>query len=310
MTQPVAVSAVLFVLVVLLLGPLPGWLSRAGWADRSPRTTLAVWQATAATAGVCLVGALLTLAVAPLHPELHHGFQTLSCHVLAGDPLRGLGVAQVAALASAVAAIGWAAVAVGRTFARQARVRRRHRRRVDLLATDRRRDVRVIDHAAPAAYCLPGLRSRIVVTSGLVDLLSAAELAAVLDHERAHARGRHHLVLLPFLALGSALPRVPLARTAHASAARLVEMLADDHARARHGGKVVAHALVKLAEHRAVAAPLPGGVLGAAEGALVARVQRLTRAARPIALWQRALIHTAALGLPVGPVVLLVPCLL
>ena len=59
----------------------------------------------------------------------------------------------------------------------------------------------VVDHPAAAAYCLPGLRSAIVISAGTLDLLDADELAAVLAHERAHLRERHDLVLLPFLAL-------------------------------------------------------------------------------------------------------------
>ena len=64
----------------------------------------------------------------------------------------------------------------------------------------------VVDYPTAAAYCLPGLRSAIVISAGTLDLLDSAELAAVLAHERAHLRERHDLVLLPFVALPVRLP--------------------------------------------------------------------------------------------------------
>ena len=88
----------------------------------------------------------------------------------------------------------------------------------------------VVDHPAAAAYCVPGLRSRIVVSAGTLELLDQAELAAVLAHERAHLRERHDLVLLPFTALLRAFRWSPAARDAAGSVALLLEMLADDHA--------------------------------------------------------------------------------
>lgn len=53
-----------------------------------------------------------------------------------------------------------------------------------------------MEHPSPAAYCLPGLRPRVVVTRGALSAPTGAEVAAVLGHERAHATGRHDLVVL------------------------------------------------------------------------------------------------------------------
>ena len=88
----------------------------------------------------------------------------------------------------------------------------------------------VVDHPAAAAYCLPGLRSAIVISAGTLDLLDADELAAVLAHERAHLRERHDLVLLPFLALLRAFRWAGIARQAYRAVGLLVEMHADDRA--------------------------------------------------------------------------------
>ena len=112
---------------------------------------------------------------------------------------------------------------------------RARRRQRELLALLGRGDPKapgalVVDHPAAAAYCLPGLRSRIVVSVGALDLLRPAELAAVLAHERAHLRERHDLVVLPFTALRRAFGWSQICADAHQSVALLIEMLADDRA--------------------------------------------------------------------------------
>ncbi|GAB2866503.1 M56 family metallopeptidase [Actinocorallia aurea] len=288
------VAVGLLALAAVLLGPLPAVLARAAWCERAPRAALALWQAVTGAAALSVAGGLLAVAVAPLAATLHCSLRVFAAQTLAGDPLRGMGATEIVALGWALAVAGGITAAFGHAFARQTGVRRRHRHRVGLVAVSRRDGALVVDHEVPAAYCLPGFRPRVVVTSGLVALLPPAELAAVLDHERAHARGRHHLLLLPFHALAAALPRLPALRTAHDDAARLVEMLADDHARARHGGRAVASALVRLAAGRAA---VPDAALGAAEHSVVARVRRLTAPAAPMPLWQRAAVYAGSAAL-------------
>ncbi|MDX6739423.1 M56 family metallopeptidase [Actinocorallia sp. A-T 12471] len=291
----VLVAAGLLALSALLLGPLPARLARAPWSERAPRAALALWQAVTGAAALSLVGGLTAVAVAPLSATLHCSLRVFTAQTLQGHPLRGMGAAEIVALVWAVVVAGGIITLFGHAFARQAGVRRRHRLRLDLVGVARRDGAVVLDHDVPAAYCLPGFRPRVVVTSGLVALLEPAELAAVLDHERAHARGRHHLLLLPFDALATALPRLAAFRTARDSASRLVEMLADDHARARHGGRAVASALVRLAAGRV--GSVPASALGAAERSVVARVRRLTAPERPMPVWQRASVYAVSAAL-------------
>jgi Zn-dependent protease with chaperone function len=134
----------------------------------------------------------------------------------------------------------------------------------------------VVDHPGAAAYCVPGLRSRIVISAGTLDLLDQAELAAVLAHERAHVRERHDLVLLPFTALCRAFPRCGVATQAYGCVALLVEMLADDRARRSRPARELATALLRFGVAGAQAPP--SGALAASavhEGEVAARVARL-----------------------------------
>ncbi|ETB52814.1 peptidase M48 Ste24p, partial [Mycobacterium avium 10-5560] len=115
-------------------------------------------------------------------------------------------------------------VAVVRVAIANRRRRAHHRMVVDLVGMghgaalsqpcSRTRDLRVLDVPQPLAYCLPGVRSRVVVSEGTLSTLADAEVSAILTHERAHLRARHDLVLEAFTAVHAAFPR--LVRSANA----------------------------------------------------------------------------------------------
>jgi beta-lactamase regulating signal transducer with metallopeptidase domain len=142
---------------------------------------------------------------------------------------------------------------------------------VDLLGDERSgvTGALVLDHPNATAYCLPGLRPRIVVSSGAVDALSADELAAVLAHERAHLRARHDLVLFPFRVLCSSLPRSQALATMKESVGSLVEMAADDRAMRQCERGALARAICRL-----TTVDLPAGALSAAATCTTRRVER------------------------------------
>ena len=173
----------------------------------------------------------------------------------------------------------WVLVAVS---AAAVQARRRQRALLTLLAHGDPKvpGALVIDYPNAAAYCLPGLRSKIVVSVGTLELLGRAELAAVLAHERAHLRERHDLVLLPFTALRRAFPRSATCTGAHRSVALLVEMLADDRALRGRPARGLVSALVRFGT--AGTCPAPAGALAAGEGEVAARVTRLLKPVRPL----------------------------
>ena len=124
----------------------------------------------------------------------------------------------------------------------------------------------VVDYPTAAAYCLPGLRSQIVVLSvGTLELLGRGKLAAVLAHEHAHLREPARLlVLLPFTALRRAFPHSAMCAEAHRAVALLVEMLADDRALRGRPTRELVSALVRFGT--AGACPAPGGRAGRRRG--------------------------------------------
>src|SRR5690606_34445301 len=166
----------------------------------------------------------------------------------------------------------WSLIKVGAdTSAR----RRRHRIAVDLLGRpDESRSVRglrILAEKLPMAYCLPGLReSRVVLSAGALDHLSGEEVTAVLEHEAAHVRARHDLVLDTFQALHRAFPVMVRSEMPWHRSQLLVEMLADDAARRRTGPLPLARALVAMA-----GSPSPAAALAVGGQEIALRVTRL-----------------------------------
>lgn len=160
---------------------------------------------------------------------------------------------------------------------RTRRRRARHRMLVDLLdrcdsssPLARTPDLRVLDVTEPIAYCLPGLRQRVVLSQGTFTNLDDAEITAILTHERSHLRARHDLVLEAFTAVNAAFPTVVRSKSALGSVQLLVEMLADDSAVRATGPTALARALVACSGSIA-----PKGAMAAGGPSTLLRVQRL-----------------------------------
>lgn len=217
-------------------------------------------------------------------------------------PVSTLGAVEVGALLLAAALALRLLGVLARSVLRTLRVRRRHRALVDLVATPwpSLGGAHVLASPGAVAYCLPGLRPRVVVSRGTLDALDEEETAAVLAHERAHAVGRHDLVVLPFVALGATFPRLPSVRLAQRTVAFLVEALADDVARRSRSATALASALVRVGS-----APVPGETLAVSGSPTAARVRRLLDPPAPVPVWLRALVWSSALGLVAVPTALL-----
>ncbi|NAS23615.1 M48 family metalloprotease [Herbidospora sp. NEAU-GS84] len=285
-------------LVALLPMSFASRLAKAEWTWRHPRAALALWQAVALSAGLGVITAGLVAAVAPLDAVFPHGMHTFVRQLAWGHGFHGLGWAEFAALAWSAGVLVWLTAHTARAAVVALAERRRQRLLVDVAAEHLPdSDVYVLPSARRLAYCVPGAGGRVVLSQGAIDSLSTAELQAVLRHERAHAKGRHDLVLLPFVALAKAFAWLPFARTARQAVAVLLEMIADDHAR---DPIPLARALV------AMTAPAPAGGLGVADAGVVERVRRLLARGRQAVWWVSVLVYSSALLVLSGPVAVLV----
>ena len=298
-------------------------LPRASWPRRCPAAAILLWQALGLASGLAAVGTLIGLAL----PSSRGGlvFSVLRAAGLLGNGdvfgvagLFGLSGAdggplvvfaiRLACLGAGLALLALLCWVLLASSIAALQARRRQRALLTLLAHGDPKvpGALVVDYPSAAAYCLPGRRSwsRIVVSGGALELLGRGERAAVLAHERAHLRGRHDLVLLPFTALRRAFPRSATCTGAERAVALLVEMLADDRALRARPARELVSALVRFGT--AGACPAPAGALAVAEGEVAARVARLVRPARPRPTAVVVAVCLAAAVLVAAPVTLLV----
>jgi Zn-dependent protease with chaperone function len=302
-------------LAAVAVGAVPGAaaLASARWPYRSPAAAILLWQALGLSWGLAAVGALAGLGAVRGRwgvaggalPGAADALHDASSGPVAAVMIAFTRLAFLLAGAALLALLCWVLLAASATVLL---ARRRHRLLLSLLAHGDPKvpGALVVDSPAAAAYCVPGLRSRIVVSAGTLALLDAAELAAVLAHERAHLRARHDLVLLPFSALRQAFPRSRLVRQAHAEVALLVEMLADDRALRHRPARELATALLRVGASGAGQAPSGAlAAITAPEGETVARVCRLLTPAPRLSAPALALIWSTAAVLIVVPAVLL-----
>lgn len=279
-------TPVLLGLIGLALAlPVPAALARTVWPRLSPAAGIVLWQSLALAAVLAMSGAALSTAL----------------WLVTEDDLTWWRIAlHLAILAVGVlvwARFWWAAWQVWRETQQR---RRRHCELVDLLGQPHGAlpAVRILAEQTPVAYCIPRLRdARVVISQGTVDALDEDALLAVLEHERAHVRTRHDLVLEAFGILHRAFPR-PLRTDAPLRQSQvLVELMADDSARKVAGDGALARAIVALA-----GGVTPAGALGAGSDALV-RLERLRDDPRD-RRW------STALSLAISAVVLVAPTVL
>lgn len=279
-------TPVLLGLIGLALAlPVPAALAAMDWPMRVPRAGIVLWQSLALAAVLAMFGAFLSTAL----------------WLVSTDSLTSWRITMHFAVLVVTVTVGSRLAWSVWTVLRETRVRRRRQRHlVDLLGdTDGMLPaLRVLREETPIAYCVPGLiGSRVVVSRGTISTLSAPEYAAVLEHERAHVRRRHDLVLEGFSVLHRAFPRVLRTDAPLLQSQIMVELLADDAARRVAGDAPVAGALVALA-----GAPTPAGTLGVA-GAERIRMARLAdpRPGHPLA---------AAAAYAISAIVLVAPTVL
>ena len=261
-------------LSISLLGPVSSWLSRAAWVERAPRAAVFLWQCIGLGAIFSGIGAGVALAVSRYHAGLVGGTRQLIDGILSGHALRGLGLYDALGLTLAADLLIVLCIVMGAVALRTARMRARHRKLLDLVTYEAPEypGTEFLADARAVAYCLPGLRPRIVLSDGTRQLLGGEQLWAVIHHERGHAHEHHGLVMFPMLGLKKALGWIPYARLAPTSMALLLEMAADDFSSRRTGRYPLAAALVEMSS----AGWAPSCGLSLTGSGVVARVSRLT----------------------------------
>lgn len=293
---------------MLLLGALlvawaaPRLLERRLYAGTDPQTSLVTWVMLVASTLLSLMTAAILLVLPDHGPAkqvlgLAHDCWAAMSH---GSVPR---VDAVAGLLSVVLAAG-AVIRCGARVVRHVRQRRTvHRKHLDLLriltggATPG--STLWLDVPDPMAYSVAGRPSLVVASEGLRRQLPRHAVAAVLEHERAHLRGRHHLMITIAEALAVALPWLPLMRRSPELVRTLVELSADSTAARSHGAGAVCAALLGMS-----GIPAPVQALGMAPDCVALRLAVLSSRRSEHGRLNRALRFGFA-----GAIALLVPAL-
>ncbi|WP_327245507.1 M56 family metallopeptidase [Streptomyces sp. NBC_01320] len=186
-------------------------------------------------------------------------------------------------------------VACGATVHRHVRQRIRVTRALQSLPSQPS-SVAVLPDPEPYAYALPGVPGRVVVSTAMMECLTARERRALVAHEQAHLTGRHHRYLLATQLAARANPFLLPLRTAVAYS---TERWADEEAAQAIGDRrAVAGAVGKAAlfAHRSPTVE-PAFAAFAAVGPIPRRVAALLEPVPPTRLWPPSSAHVAFAGL-------------
>ncbi|MGB0971897.1 MAG: M56 family metallopeptidase [Mycobacterium sp.] len=270
----VAAALLLYVLVVSAAGPkLLRWITADGGA---PRLAIAAWLTAVATVLGCSIAAMALLVVEVAGHWGSPDALIVSCldrlqSILLGHSGWQARVVATAAVAITVGGVIAVCVRAGRALSRIRALTLAHADAVRLVGRSDGSDVVIVESAEPAAYCVAGRPSAIVVTTAALAALDRSQLAAVIAHERAHLDGRHVYLVAAVRGLAAALSAIALFTHAAKEVCSLLEMCADDAAARRHGHEPLLGGLLTLS-----GAMSPARGLAAASVAVLVRAERLT----------------------------------
>ncbi|MCQ9367000.1 M56 family metallopeptidase [Brevibacterium sp. 50QC2O2] len=230
----------LAVLAIALAWPFPSAMARATLAHR-PAVLMALWQLLGLSGGISLIAAVSMLALAP---SLHTLRQATSDGLTDSHIIASLSWWQWLLLLLALGILTRLLYCLATQYVNGRRARRKHADLVGLLTSPSTRDpgTRVLRSDVPMAYCVPG-EGTTVLSTGLIERLDDAQRHAVVAHEMSHLRYHHDLFVMPFAAWHRALPLLPATATALSAVSTLIELMADDRARALVGDEVLAEAI-------------------------------------------------------------------
>jgi Zn-dependent protease with chaperone function len=298
-------AALLLIAYAVAAAGVAPLLCKGTWAERSPKVGIIVWQSLSVTviASVVLSGVMLTVPVMPFTMTLADFLKACATVLQEQYSTPGGAVVTTAGALIAAAVTARTGYCLFSEFTSARTARRSQLRSLALLG---RRDPSgrflVVDHETAAAYCLPGRNNEIVLTSAALGALDEDQRTAVIAHEMAHLRARHHVIIATAKAIEQAFPRVPVFSIAHSELARLIEMDADDRATRSNARLTVATAMVRLAE----AGPTPSAALGAGGSSALARVRRLAAPSAPLGAVRALVAVSAAAAMLVLPLVVAV----
>lgn len=283
----------------------PRVLRRTRWVERSPLLGIVMWYCVL-TATITATAAAIMSMLVPMgrkDPPLCLAWRWCLQAAQGEHGAAGQLVAATVTATTAVLAVRLVVCSV-RLMRALGHQRRQHLQLLCLAGSERPElGAVVVSSPEAAAYMVVARRPQVVVTTGAIACLSREELAAVLAHERAHAAGRHDVLVNAVRLLHDAFPGLSLFAIAEQQLVRLVELRADEVATRHYRPISLARALVALAGSGA--ADVPPGAVRANGGDAMGRLNRLLDPPERLPLIYRTAIGAGALAIAVTPVLAL-----
>ena len=263
----------------LLLVALPGLAAGAGWRLEPVRWVQ--WNYASVRLGMWSVQAGLLLAAGPLIAWLTGAHLVARCSRFIGPELPG------GLVGASVAAVAAGAFAAARVALRRRYTHRQKAARIETWLGEHRHvsgaDVAVVPTDRIIAYAASGTPPQVVLSEGMHGALDGDELEAVVRHELAHVRHRHHRHLGLAAEAEATLGWLSAVRRSVDVLRLSVERCADEEAATRTPSRhCVRRALVKVAAADTI--PLPGFM---AASTTKARIDALAEQPPPAALRDR-----------------------
>jgi len=300
------VALVLLGYALLIAILVPSRLIGAQWVERAPRLAIVTWQVLSVTVLAAITMAGVALLVPTTHASGRLAEFLQACAMALREQYASPGGVFIGAVgaALALAVIGRATWYLGVGVVGMIRERARHRQILDMVGRrDESRGIVILDCNEPTVYCLPGRRSRTVVTTAALRSLDRNQLDAVLAHERAHLSERHDIAVAFAAALATAFSALKVFRHAAQEIARLVELRADDIAATHSDRLTVAEALLTVGSDARLHVLPALALVSDNNGA--ARVRRLIPPSNPLGRLQTIAGSFALAGLIALPVLVL-----
>lgn len=216
----------------------PAVLTAGRWQVRFPRTALTLWFGAFFAGLAAAAGSVVAAVTTAIGAEVVSGGGAMLATVVAWLSLVAVGavITVVGAVSEPLAGLHRAEV-VALTPLVFSRVQRKGFV-LGVFAAD-----------TPVACAVRKPERMILVSTGMQEALTAAQLQAVLAHERAHLRGGHDWAVRIAQVNAACLPlRLPAGAALRRATALLIELMADDAAARQAGAVNLANALSRLAD--------------------------------------------------------------
>ncbi|MBD8207818.1 M56 family metallopeptidase [Microbacterium sp. CFBP 8790] len=217
----------------------PRLLTSGRWQVRYPSIALAAWHAALGFGLLTALGAVgCTVALALQAQHTQDAVAGVIYHVAGWGALAALGAVLLIVGAGSDGLVGAGERTFGEVLALP------HTK----ATLDGRVSLLTCRSDEPFACAIPGRDAAVVVSSALREILTPAQLSAVVAHELAHLRGRHYMALRIAELHRACLPSSRRGKQLLRATTFLVELIADDAAARRVGAVHLANALVHVAD--------------------------------------------------------------